>query len=56
MSKLLNALGAIGAILVLIGFITLDSQGKAGTVASVLAAVGLVLVFIWIETEGRQWA
>ena len=56
MEKILNLLGAIGGISALLGISMIDSEGKWGTVAAVLAIVGLILGVIWLETVGRKFA
>lgn len=56
MSKFLNVVGIIGAICMLLGFVTLDSTGVWEKVSAILSIVGIALIVIWLETEGRRFA
>ena len=56
MRTFLNLIGIAGFILMLAGFVTLDSEGIYWKISIAMSIVGVILINIWLQTEGRQWA
>lgn len=56
MRTFLNLIGIAGFILMLAGFVTLDSEGICWKISIAMSIVGVILINIWLQTEGRQWA
>lgn len=55
MKKFLDAVGIAGMLLLMIGISTLDSEGTAWNISVVMSIVGVILLYIWMKTEGEQW-